>query len=606
MVTCSICGQLFRLQSKFAQHMLAKHNLTTPPPAVQPDVTQSTAPSTSAPSVSIPTKGGTRKRGGKSLEVIVEVSSEDCEDDMEEKSTTCMYCGKVYSTDYVLKRHLSTCKHKQYKEQNATLKQDLDAMQEEVSKLRQMLAVKVNEVSMLQEKLGKLEKDHEVSVKVATLQEEKCNIALKLAEQTENSKVKNIQNNIQIVQNINSLTPVTNDGLRQLMFVAVERGLTFADATEHAMFMYESGLKDSIISTDKSRKVVKWRDGDNNNMIVKDHKAQILARKTYEASTEALPQLEQIVHEKIDKMRQHSVLQLHHVLKDQTTEVEETYSTTTTNASSMSASSLSALCEEDDGRVDDWMDHRPLGLEEQCDALLRYNNAMSYVQTMHSDRQKCVNEFGRRIANISSSIGSPSYSTVKALPSDGEFVASLSSGTGAALYEGEVVSVSECNAECNQCVQKRESAKAMGEIRAKALDGFIEKLLDCLLEDERRLLLSDGSSLGLYIRECILRTRKCRSIEYNNDTGDMECVIENDVGRNVVVTFNQMMRMVRTKSSNVIIQVETSCLESVIAPGHVSTFAGGVKKCVGNLVKNRYLWTRGGDEEYENEIEKML
>lgn len=167
---------------------------------------------------------------------------------------------------------------------------------------KQCNAIKINSTIKEMEDKYKQEIDHLKDIHISTLQKSQDILQNVTKMKTAPKTITNKQQTNQVVININTpeLIPVTNSLLKDIFNNALNNSHLLTNEEEFANYFYQKGLKGCVVSTDKSRHVIEWLDGDNQNKTIKDSKGQILAEKTYAATSDTIDKLSDIYRKQLE------------------------------------------------------------------------------------------------------------------------------------------------------------------------------------------------------------------------------------------------------------------------------------------------------------------
>jgi hypothetical protein len=194
----------------------------------------------------------------------------------------CTFCSKQFSNKFSLQRHQESCKPQSEDVQLQLLKKELETKDVQTENL------------LLKQKIENLQ--HECELKAQHAEEIK-----KIVQTTQPTTVINNVHNVHNVQNssrnsytqnntliasrqqIESLVPISSDSLTKMLQSTFDKALQSKVVIETLESLCDkwvtNELKDSLISTDVSRGIVHWKDGDQNNKAIKDPKCLLLSEK---------------------------------------------------------------------------------------------------------------------------------------------------------------------------------------------------------------------------------------------------------------------------------------------------------------------------------------
>ena len=114
------------------------------------------------------------------------------------------------------------------------------------------------------------------------------------------------QNNNNNTILLDNLKPITTksicEALKQIFDDAIREKKLLTSNKELSLKMSNSSLRDSLLTTDASRGVAHWKDGDKNNEHIKDPQCAILSTKMYNALSESMADVVGEYPEYIDKL----------------------------------------------------------------------------------------------------------------------------------------------------------------------------------------------------------------------------------------------------------------------------------------------------------------
>lgn len=154
----------------------------------------------------------------------------------------CKYCNKKYNQKIDLQRHILVCKQRMIN--NATLEKE---------QIIQSLYDKLKE----KEEIIKKHEEH-----IKTLEDKLENIAMKAVGKPTHMHL----NNQRITNTINNLTPITEEHLKSQVQYLTEEHVK-EGAYGIAKYALEYPLKNKIVCSDFSRRIVKYKDKDGNIVL---------------------------------------------------------------------------------------------------------------------------------------------------------------------------------------------------------------------------------------------------------------------------------------------------------------------------------------------------
>ncbi len=184
----------------------------------------------------------------------------------------CFFCQKPLSSKTSLSRHYMTCKRKNTCDNSQLYEQ---------------------EIKHLQERL----KDKEDFVKYVQTSNHVLN------NNNNNTTNNKITNNINI--SLDTLTPITNKWLQELFAHVAEENYNISSPDDIVRIMEYHGLNERLHLNDSSRLKMSWKDGDNNNILVKDIRGSQLSKKTKDACYDQLIEYKQYL---VNKMKHLDVM----------------------------------------------------------------------------------------------------------------------------------------------------------------------------------------------------------------------------------------------------------------------------------------------------------
>ena len=175
-----------------------------------------------------------------------------------EGNFTCTLCKQNFSTKQYKENHEKICNNNSIINENMLLKQILKEKEEMIKNLKEQTKEKDDVIKELKEEMK--DKDERIE-RLAT-------VAI------------NRPNNQHINNNINNLTPITEDYLKEqaeyLTLDHVKNGVN-----GYVQYALDYPLKNKIVCTDFSRKRIKYKDGEGN--LIDDPEMLKLAQKLFKA-----------------------------------------------------------------------------------------------------------------------------------------------------------------------------------------------------------------------------------------------------------------------------------------------------------------------------------
>ncbi len=207
----------------------------------------------------------------------------------------CLFCQRKLSCHNALLRHQKTCKEKDDNNVDhlkSMLKQNdihTKSLEKQLSKLKEESEQKHlhYQNKHLQERL----KDKDEFVKYVQKHENK------FLNNINNSNNKNITNNFNI--SMDSIPAITNEWLQYLFSFVMQESHQITSTDDIVRIMEKHGLTDRIHLNDSARMKISWKDGDNDDKLVKDIRGNQLSKKTKDACSQQMIELKNYLLEKM-------------------------------------------------------------------------------------------------------------------------------------------------------------------------------------------------------------------------------------------------------------------------------------------------------------------
>ncbi len=205
----------------------------------------------------------------------------------------CEGCEKILSSSTSLKRHQKTCKTKS---KIKDIEDKLTIMTEQVHKMIQDEKEKENNnlKEQLREKNERLkDKDEIIKDKDERIQDK--NDFAKFIQKMQLGNVNSNNKYTTINITVDSLPPITNKWLQQLFSHVVDDAQNITTIEDIIDIMEKHGLAERIHMNDQARMKISWKDGDDDNKVIKDIRGVQLCNKTKNACKDQIYDLRQYI-----------------------------------------------------------------------------------------------------------------------------------------------------------------------------------------------------------------------------------------------------------------------------------------------------------------------
>ena len=193
----------------------------------------------------------------------------------------CEFCDKKLSSKRNCIRHMDTCK---IKKQN--FEKDFHHIQNENRSLKQSLNEKDEENKLLKQLLN--EKDEQIKLLKSLLENKSSNTTIINNNYKTNSNSNNSINTVNNIVNskISSLEPIDFEEMKQMFEEKFSAKYIDKGIEGLANFLCEVPCNNKIITTDFSRKLVKYKNSEN--QVIDDPKANILLKTAIKQNADTI------------------------------------------------------------------------------------------------------------------------------------------------------------------------------------------------------------------------------------------------------------------------------------------------------------------------------
>ena len=199
------------------------------------------------------------------------------------KKFICDFCSKELGTKHSFNLHLNICKQKESIELEknkaiiSTLQNRLDFQEKENNQLKKELDESKNKITLLSTQISYLEKENRNLLKTI----EETNRSLNSQANTINTLAQKSGTTNNINQINNYLQPITKEDFEKIKLELIHDH-DIVNEKQFARFCLQNGLKNKVVKTDHSRKVITYVDEEGNQ--IKDPKAKDLTEDIYKST----------------------------------------------------------------------------------------------------------------------------------------------------------------------------------------------------------------------------------------------------------------------------------------------------------------------------------